>query len=1092
MRKYSSLNNLIGWFVFAIAAITYLSTIEPTASFWDCGEFISASFKLEVGHPPGAPFFLLMGKFFTLFAGGNTQLVAKMVNSMSALASAFTILFLFWTITHLVRKIMSSENEPGFTETIVILSSGIVGSLAYTFSDTFWFSAVEGEVYASSSLFTALVFWAILKWENCADEKYSNRWIILIAYLMGLSIGVHLLNLLAIPAILLIYYFKKYTVTRNGLLIALLLSFAVLGGIMYLIIPGFIELAAIFERIFVNGFGFPYWAGVSVYLILFISAIIYGIYYTQQKGHVIANTIVLAITVILIGYSSYTMIVIRSLANPPMDQNNPENLFNLLSYLNRDQYGDRPLLHGQYFNAQIIESVEGKKIFAPIKGKYEVVSHKVEYKYDDAHQTIFPRMYSQQPEHINAYLKWTNLKEDDFFEVRKDQNGEPLRDRFGDVVYDHKSPKDKPSFSDNIEFFIKYQIGHMYFRYFMWNFSGRQNDIQSHYKDEINKGNWISGFKFIDDKRLGNQNHLPNSIIKNRGYNRYFFLPLILGLLGLIFHYKQNRKDFWVVMSLFFFTGLAIVLYLNQYPIQPRERDYAFAGSFYAFSIWIGFAVAALFKSATNKGFKDLSSYAGKGVITLAGVAIMDLIINGNLAFTWSAIFIFILMLTLLFIIRIIGQVSRSSSIPALFAILLTLPAPIILAKQNFDDHDRSGRYVARDLASNYLNSCEKNAILYTNGDNDTFPLWYAQEVEGIRTDVRVINFSYLSADWYIEQMSRKAYESTPVKMILKKDQYRVGNRDIVYLYDQPSISGPVDLKEAIQFVALEDPRYKTIPGFPEKVDNIPSHQFILKADSVMVVNNGTLKPENANKFDSNVEWTIRRNYIFKNSLMALDFLASNNWERPICYAITVSDDNYNDLQDYFELHGLAYRIVPAMLKNENSYIGGINTTVMYDNMMNKFKWGGINDPKVYLDETIVRMISNLRHNFQNLAQNLIMENKRDSALKVLDYCQEIMPDSRVAYDVYMIDMIDSYYKLNKPEKAEDLINIIINNTCNELDYIISLKKPFSDYLPYEKNIAIHVFRNIVRILDMNGNKKMSAEIQQRFEKYAYALQSRN
>jgi hypothetical protein len=1088
MRKYSALNILTGWVVFIIAALTYLSTIEPTASFWDCGEFIAASYKLEVGHPPGAPFFLLIGRFFTLFAGNNKELVASMVNTMSALASAFTILFLFWTITHLVKKMMPSDNELQLSDSLIILASGVAGSLAYTFSDTFWFSAVEGEVYASSSLFTALVFWAILKWENIADEKFANRWLILIAYLMGLSIGVHLLNLLAIPAIVLIYYFRKYEVTKKGLFTAIAISILILGGIMYVLIPGFVGIAAIFERIFVNGFNLPYWSGGFFYLILLFSLIVYGIIYTYKKRYIVANSIILVITVILIGYSSYASIVIRSLANPPMDQNNPENLFNLLSYLNRDQYGDRPLLFGPYFNAPINESVEGKKIFAAIDGKYKVVSRKVKYKYDGNYQTIFPRMYSQQPEHINAYLKWTNLQESDFFEAHRDQKGEVSRDRYGDVVYDHKNPKKEPSFANNIKFLIKYQLGHMYFRYFMWNFAGRQNDIQGHFKEEINKGNWLSGFKFIDSKRLGNQNHLPDSVIKNRAFNRLYFLPLVLGLIGLFFHYKKDNKNFWVVMGLFLLTGIAIVFYLNQYPIQPRERDYAFAGSFYAFSIWIGISVIALFKAANQEGFKDLSKYAGKGLIAIVAIGIFNMSLNGNLGFIWSAFFILIFILTLLVIMRIIGSISKNQNIVGFAAILLTLPVPILMAKQNFDDHNRSGRYVARDLASNYLNSCEKNAILYTNGDNDTFPLWYAQEVEGIRTDVRVINMSYLSADWYIEQMGRRAYESAPVKMVLSEDKYRTGSRDIVYLFDR--VKEPVDLSEAMKFVAQDAPEYKTVPGYQEKIDYLPSHTFKLKADSILVITNGTLKPDNLNKYTPEVEWTIQRNYIFKNSLMALDFLASNNWERPICYAITVSDDNYNNLQDYFELHGLAYQIVPAMLKNENSYLGGINTTAMYDNMMNKFRWGGIDNPKVYLDETIVRMVSNIRHNFQNLAQNLIIENKLDSALKVLDYCQKVLPNNRVSYDVYLIDMINSYYQLNKPEKAEELAKTIISNTCRDLDYIISLEKQYSDYLPYEKSLSVHIFREIVRIADSYGNKKFSAEIQHKFEKYAFVLQS--
>jgi len=771
-----------------------------------------------------------------------------------------------------------------------------------------------------------------------------------------------------------------------------------------------------------------------------------------------------------------------------MDQNNPENLFNLLSYLNREQYGDRPLFYGPYFNAPVLKSVEGKKLYAPFDDKYKQVSARVKYEYDGSYQTIFPRMYSQQEDHIKAYLKWTNLEENNYFEARKDQTGNMIRDRYGDIVYDYRSPKNKPSFANNIEFFIKYQLGHMYFRYFMWNFAGRQNDIQAHYKEEINKGNWISGIKSIDSKRLGNQDVLPDSIVKNRAHNKYFLLPLVLGLIGMCFHYNKDKKNFWVVMALFFLTGIAIVIYLNQYPIQPRERDYAFAGSFYAFAIWIGISVISLFNAARQEGFKDLSKYSVRGIIAIVVIGIFDMAFNGNIGFTWTAFASLALMLGLLALMRMIGSFSKNPSLITAITIMLTLPVPIIMARQNFDDHNRSGRYVARDLAFNYLNSCEKNAILYTNGDNDTFPLWYAQEVEGIRTDVRVINMSYLSADWYIEQMEQRAYESGPIKMTLKKHQYRLGNRDIVYLFDR-GVKGPVELIDALKFVAQDDPEYKTIPGYQEKLDHFPSHSFKMHADSTLVFGNGTIKPEMASKYIPQMEWTIQPNYLFKNHLMALDFFATNNWERPIYFAITVSDDNYNNMHDYFEMQGLAYRIVPAKLKSENTYIGGINTSVMYDNMMNKFRWGGIENPKIYLDETIVRMVSNIRHNFNSLARELIVENKPDSALKALEYCKKIAPNSRVAYDIYMIEMVDSYYKLNEPEKAEELVDIIITNTSNELDYIVSLKKPFSEFMSYEKNVSVHVFRELAKMANTYGRKKKSAEIQQRFEKYAFALQ---
>ncbi len=1086
MKKYSSVNNLSGWLVFLIASFAYLSTLEPTASFWDCGEFIAASYKLQVGHPPGAPFFLLLGRFFTLFAGQNKELVAITVNALSGLASAFTILFLFWTITHLTKRIIANHDSPDLSEKIVIIASGAIGALAYAFSDTFWFSAVEGEVYASSSLFTAFVFWAILKWENIADEKYANRWLILIAYMMGLSIGVHLLNLLAIPAIVLIYYFRKYKVTTKGVIAAIGISGIILGGIMYVLIPGLIKMATIFERIFVNGFGMSYFSGVFIYLFILFSLLIYGIVRTTQKQKAVFNTILLIVTVITIGYSSYALVLIRSAANPPMDQNNPENMFNLLSYLNREQYGDNPLLYGQYFNAPGQNKGRRKPVYAPVEGKYEIITYKQNYEFDNSYKTLFPRMYSSQPDHINAYVKWTGMNKGDLFEIRVDRSGEVIRDQMGNIVYDYRQPKKKPSFGNNVLFFFRYQLGHMYFRYFMWNFAGRQNDLQAHYKDEINKGNWISGFKFLDATRLGNQNVLPDKQLDNRARNTYYLLPLIFGLIGLIFHYKHDNKNFWVVMALFFFTGIAIVIYLNQYPLQPRERDYAFAGSFYSFSIWIGIAVAALFKAAKSKGIGSLSGYAIRGSIVIVVLAIFDYANNGMLSFTWTAIFILFLMLLLLYGMKILGFVVKNQNILASLVLVLSLPVPLIMASENWDDHDRSGRYVARDFAANYLNSCEKNAVIFTNGDNDTFPLWYAQEVEGIRTDVRVINLSYLSADWYIEQMERKAYDSKPIKMTLSREKYRQGKRDIVLLFDR--VEGYVDLKEAIEFLANDESQPLSLPGIPEPNYYIPQHKFKMQADSSLVFHNGTIKPEMAEKYLPEMRWEILQHYLIKNHLMALDFLSANAWQRPFYYAVTVGDENYINLGGFFEMSGLAYRIVPAMTTDNISYAGGINTEVMFNNMMNKFTWGGLENDNVYLDENCTRMLSNMRHNFSNLSEALLLKGKKDSAKIALDKCMELIPNHRLPFDVYMLSMVETYYRLNEQEKAQDLANKILENTYQDLDYFISLEKPFSKHLTMEKRIAAHVFKELINISHTNGDKLFSAEIQQQLQSYGPAL----
>ncbi|HJX71554.1 MAG TPA: DUF2723 domain-containing protein, partial [Bacteroidales bacterium] len=715
MKRFTLINNLTGWLIFLVSSYVYLSTIESTASFWDCGEFIAAGYKFEVGHPPGAPVFMLLTRLASLFAGNDTSKVAVMVNALSGLASSFTILFLFWTITHLARKIVARDEEFTTGRIIAIIGSGVVGAMAYTFSDTFWFSAVEGEVYATSSLFTAVVFWAILKWENISHQPFANRWIILIAYLMGLSIGIHLLNLLAIPAIVLVYYFKYNEISTRGIIKALLVSVLILGSVMYIIIPGFVKIPSIFELLFVNNFGLPYWSGVFFYLILLTILISWSIHYTHRNKKVILNTIMITLAAILIGYSSYAIIVIRSQANPPMDQNNPENLFALLSYLNREQYGDRPLLHGQYFNAQPESVKEEKAVYTPIKDKYVITNHRIKYVYDKKYTTLFPRMWSSDPEHVNAYMSWARIEEKDIYEAQSDENGNLSRDNQGNIVYDRSKPKRSPSFAKNLKFLFRYQIVHMYLRYFMWNFAGRQNDIQAHFDDEITKGNWISGIKFIDEARLGNKDDLPRSFLNNKAYNKYYLLPLLLGLIGLIYQFRKRQDDFWIVLALFVMTGIAIVFYLNQNPIQPRERDYAYAGSFYAFAVWIGLGMLA-FYDIFNRYLPQSASALIAGILCFVGV-------------------------------------------------------PFIMGKENWDDHNRSGRYMARDFAYNYLNSCAPNAILFTNGDNDTFPLWYAQEVEGIRTDVRVINLSYLGADWYIEQMHRKVYDSDPVPFTLTKDK---------------------------------------------------------------------------------------------------------------------------------------------------------------------------------------------------------------------------------------------------------------------------------------------------------------------------------
>jgi len=965
-----------------------------------------------------------------MFAG-NTAQVPVMVNIMSALASAFTIVFLFWTITHLARRIMVSKNlELTLPQVIAVLGAGAVGALAYTFSDTFWFSAVEGEVYGTSSLFTALVFWCILKWENEADEKYANRWIVLICYLIGLSIGVHLLNLLAIPAIVLVYYFRKYDTTRNGVIISLIVSMILVAVVMFVLIPGIVILAQWFELLFVNGLGAPYNTGVVIYILLLIASIVYGLKYTAKNHKALANTILLGFTVLVIGYSSYAMIVIRSSANTPMDQNNPDNAFSLLSYLNREQYGSKPLFHGQYYNAPLDSEnpySKGSANYIERNGKYEISDYKQIPNYDSRFTTLFPRMFSPNPEHVKEYQGWANIKGTPIQVTNRE--GEPER-----LI--------KPTFGENMTFFFSYQINWMYWRYFMWNFAGRQNDIQGN--GDILNGNWITGFNFLDSIRLGDQSHLPTALANNRGKNKYYLLPLILGLLGLFFQFNagnKGKKDFWVVMTLFVMTGLAILIYLNQEPLQPRERDYAYAGSFYAFAIWIGFGVLALYEMLNKVSPAKISAIAATTISLIA--------------------------------------------------------VPCLMANQNWDDHDRSNRYTARDFGSNYLESCAPNAIIFTNGDNDTFPLWYAQMVEGIRTDVRVCNLSYFQTDWYVDQMRRKAYESDALPIKFEHNQYVQGTRDVVYVLDQ--IKRPVNLKEALDFVRSDDAGTKL-----QQADNasfFPSRQLVYPVDKAAVLANNVIDPKNADSIVSQIEINLKGNYLTKDELMILDIIANNNWKRPIYFAITVGSDKYLNLQNYFQTEGFAYRLVPIKTTSSTGQVGSVRTDVMYNNIINKFKWGNMNDPKVYLDENNIRMSMNVRNSFVRLADGLLAEGKRDSAIAVLDRCNELVPNEKVTYNYFNLLMVESYYKaaqsnmgnLNTDsmavevnvfpaavKKGNDVVRIMANNCEEELKYYFTLEPRFRATIQEDLQRSFYIMRELSNIAGHYGEKALSDEVAKR------------
>jgi hypothetical protein len=1019
--NYQRINNIIGWVIFLVASYTFISTIEPTGSFWDCGEFIATANKLEVGHPPGAPFFLMLARVFILMGGSDVTMHPIMVNIMSALLSAFTILFLFWTITALAKKIVIGKTEVTTEKIIAIMGAGIVGALSYTFSDSFWFSAVEGEVYASSSFFTAIVVWAILKWENAADEPHNLRWLILIAYLMGLSIGVHLLNLLTIPAIAFVYYFRKYEPTKKGIIYTALISIFILAFVQYGIIQEMLSLAGSFDLFFVNTLGMPFGTGILIYGAIIIAFLVWALRYSKKKNQPLWNTATLCVVFILIGYSSFAQIVIRSSANTPLDENNPENIFNFISYLKREQYGERPLAYGQYYNAKITGQEEGSMNYAKIKGaeKYVEAGRRVTAKYEDDKCTPFPRMWSNQPSHINEYKKWADIK--------------------GDRT---------PTFGENLKFFFVYQMGEMYWRYFMWNFSGRQNDIQG--PGGITRGNWITGIKFIDEMRLGPQDKLPQSLLQNKGRNVMYMLPFILGIVGMLYHFSRKKNDAWIVMLLFFFTGIAIVIYLNGTPQQPRERDYAYAGSYYAYAIWIGLGVLSLYELLKKK-------------------------ISGTTA--------------------------------AVLVTLICMIVPVIMAKAGWNDHNRSLRYTSRDFAANYLNSCQRNAIIFTNGDNDTFPLWYAQEVENIRTDVRVVNLSLLNTDWYIDQLKRKFYESEPINISWSSDKYNLGKRDYIPYYDR-GIKTPVELKELVDFMGSDDPQSKARTNSGEEINYYPTKLIKYTVDSAEVINNGVVSPENAGKILKTMEWTIDNSYLMKNSLMILNIIANNHWKRPIYFATTVGSENYLNLEPYFQLEGLAYRLVPIRTETKNEVVSGrVETSLMYSNVMNKFAYGNMKDERVYLDENNMRMTTNFRINFSRLAEELLMEGKRDSAIKVLDKCIEEMPDKTVPYNYFMSKIAELYYRsagalnnndtlqMNDSELSRNKELIAKGNAISQrlmeiyldnMNYYLSLKQTkYFKLIDQEMNQALYILQATTNVLKQTNQKELADKAEKQFMEVA-------
>ena len=1018
MKNSKLINNILGWLTFLIAAITYMLTLEPTVSWWDCGEFITSAYKLEVGHPPGAPFHMILGRVFTLFAPDSSK-AAFMVNMLSAFASAASIMLLYWSIVHLAKKLFKN-NELTTAEYIVTWGSGLAGALAFTFTDSFWFSAVEGEVYALSSFFTAAVFWAILKWEAHADEKYANRWLILIAYLVGLSTGVHLLNLLAIPAIGLVYYFRKYDFTWKGVSIAFAVSIAILGGIQYVIIPGIARAAFVFDKLFVNGFGMPFNSGIFALIVLIIAAIVWGLNYTRKKQKVVWNTAITIIAVILIGYSSFALIIIRASSNPPMNQNHPDNAFALLKYLNREQYGERPLLYGPYYSAPPIATVGEKEQYNKINGRYEVTGTlSAGTKYDEKLETFFPRMYSSRANHVEAYKSWGKIK------------GRPVRiNERGEV-----KTVIKPTFAENLRFFFSYQLGHMYFRYFMWNFVGRQNDIQGH--GSFTNGNWISGINFLDEGKIGPQENLPDFMKNQPTRNAYYFLPLLFGLLGMFYQYNQGKKGketFAVTFTLFLFTGIAIIVYLNQYPYQPRERDYAYAGSFYAFAIWIGLAVPALY-------------------------AVLKKVVKG----------------------------SGGAVIATLVPLILV---PGILASENWDDHDRSNRYMTRDYAINYLESCAPNALLFTYGDNDTFPLWYVQEVEGVRPDIKIINLSYLGMDWYISQQKWATNEAAPVPFSFDKEKYYMGRMDAVLF--QERIKNSIELSEAMNFLGSDDLRSKVKVSSGEMMDFLPSREFHITVDKQKVLETGTVQPKNADKIVDKVTFRIDKSYLVKSEMAVLNMIAANNWERPIYIDHSLLYTGSVFFLDWLQFEGLAYRFVPIETKRAGMKNGHVNTDILYENVMKKFTWGNVNHPDVFLDDYNVKELNIIqaRHMFSVLAENLINEGKQEKAIEVLDKMFELFPNGKIPFSFESFSALEQYYRANAIDKANDILKIMASNSFAMLEYYTSLPARFASAVNDEQSREMSLLQNMLVLTRRYQQTEMNKEIDERLQQLIAKLQN--
>ncbi len=981
MRNFKILNDITGWALFLLTTIAYTLAVEETASFWDVGEFIAVSYKLQVPHPPGAPLFLLIGRMFS-FLAADVYSVAFWINMVSVVSSGLTILFLYWTIVLLGRKVGNIDigKETPY-QSAMLIGSGIIGSLAFAFSDSFWFSAEEAEVYAMSSFFMAIVFWAALKWEVITDAQLENKWLILIAYIIGLSIGVHLLNLVAIPAMALIYYFKKYKkISTQGIIAAMAIGLVIVGIIMIGVIPGIPSVAGWFEIRFVNNLGLPFGSGMIFFLLVFLGALIYGIIYSHKNGKELLNTALLSLAFILIGYSSYVLVLIRSNENPPIDENNPENLISFVSYLKREQYGDRPLLYGHYFDAEVTGYEKGDPVYRKGKDKYEIAYYKQEYKYsENSKKTILPRMHSIQPNHKQLYRQRVGLR-----------------------------PDQSPTFGDNLSYMISYQMGHMYWRYFMWNFAGRESDIKD--------AGWLTPADAFEKD-------LPHMLESNKGRNNFLFLPLLLGIIGAVFHYKRDVKGFGIVALLFFLTGLALILYLNSPPVEPRERDYIYVGSFYAFAIWIGFGVYAI----------------GEGLALITK--------------------------------------KRTIAMPAI-ATALCLVVPGIMAAEGWDDHDRSDRFFSVDSARNMLASCAPNAILFTGGDNDTFPLWYAQEVEGFRTDVRVIVLTYFNTDWYIEQMTRQTYESEPLPFSLTKENYQQGGlNDIIYYVENKNVKGALPLNQYINLVRQSHPAIRVSSGSDE-VNTIPSKTIAVDIDREAVLALGIIPEAKRDLLVDRMLLQVKGSALYKNDLMILDLISTNNWVRPIYFNNTSLQSINFDISEYVIHEGTTYRLLP--IRNPEPKVELVNTEVMYDNLMNNFFWRELDNPDVYYSEDYRSFVLNHRSSFNTLAQALIDEGQEDRAREVLNRSLQVMPDEGVPFDYVTSITVQLLLEVGETEKAVQIADLLSTRADENLGYMARENKQIGR----EQQTNLIILNQLSRAMEFAGLSDKVQEYQEIFAKY--------